>query len=253
MKRNVLNPTRSTRWATGVKWGILLPLAVGCLSLAIPKPTSAQEQMMRLLSVSGQGLESVETTLTQVQLGVEVQARSAEDAQRQAAQQSSAVVELVRSRNVSKLQTTGIALNPVYNYDGGEQRIIRYSASNTIQFELPTEQAGSILDDAVQAGATRINSVSFIASDEAIAQAQRQALRVATEDAQAQAEAVLSVLGLSSQEVVGIQVNHASAPVPPPMPFQRQMAAEAASFDASTPVVGGEQDVRATVTLQIRY
>jgi uncharacterized protein len=229
----------------------IVPLAVGLLGLALIQPVFAQEEAdMRTLTVTGQGTESIPTTLSQVRLGVEVQGETAEEVQQEAAQRSSAVVELLRSRNVQELQTTGITLTPNYSYENNRQRLIGYIATNTVSFEIPTERTGTLLDDAVQAGATRIDSVSFIAADEAIATARQQALREATQDAQEQADAVLESLNLSRQEIVRIQIN-GSSPTPPPMPYYRAEAAQA--LDASTPVVGGNQEVQASVTLEIRY
>ncbi|MEO1149345.1 MAG: SIMPL domain-containing protein, partial [Cyanobacteria bacterium J06638_22] len=134
-------------------------------------------ELMRTLTVTGEATESIQTTLTQVHLGVEVQANNAEAAQEEAAQRSNAVIEFLRSREVDQLETTGISLYPVYDYSNNRQRITGYTASNTVSFQLPTEDAGTVLDNAVEAGATRINGVSFIATDEAIAAARQDALR----------------------------------------------------------------------------
>jgi len=232
----------------GRPWTALLPLAVGCLSLVMMKPVLAEEPLTRVLTVTGEGTEAVATSQSQVQLGVEVQGETAEEVQQEAARRSAAVVEFLRSRNVSNLRTTGIVLNPVYNYTDGNQRIVGYIANNTVQFRVPTEVAGIILDEAVEVGATRIDSVSFIASDEAMNRAQQQALREATDDALQQAETILDALGLSRQEIVTIQVNNMSRPPVYPI-AQRANLADA----PSTPVIGGEQDVMASVTLQIRY
>lgn len=244
-----------TRSMSRLRARYLLPLALGLASLTITLPAYAQqapEQMMRTITVTGQGSEDIPTTITQVRLGVEVQGRTAEEVQREAARRSTSVVQLLRSRNVQKLQTTGINLNPIYNYENNTQRITGYSATNTVSFEIPTEQAGTILDDAVNAGASRIDGVSFVASDEAIAVARQQALREATQEARQQAQVVLESLSLSEREIVGIQINSAGAPPPPPIPYAA-LAQRAEAADATTPVVGGEQEVQATVTLQIRY
>jgi len=251
-----MKSTMVTRSIFAVRARYLLPLALGLASLTIPVPANAQpapEQIMRTITVTGQGREEIPTTITQVRLGVEVQGRTAEQVQREAAQRSAAVVELLRSRNVQRLQTTGISLNPIYNYENNTQRITGYSATNTVSFEIPTAQAGSILDDAVRAGASRIEGVSFIASDEAIATARQQALREATQEARQQAQVVLESLNLSEREIVGIQINGAGAPPPPPIPYAALAAARSESADVPTPVVGGEQQVEASVTLQIRY
>jgi hypothetical protein len=226
-----------------------------CLTLTLVSflgldAAAAQEQRIRTLSVTGRGVEAIPTTETQVALGVEVQGKTAAEVQQEAARRSSAVVALLRSRQVQKLETTGITLSPTYTYENNEQRLMGYIATNTVSFRLNTQSAGTLLDDAVQAGATRIQGVSFVAADSAIEQAQKQALKKATQDAQAQADAVFSALNLKRGEILNIQVNGASAP--PPM--YRQLAVRrAAAADATTPVVGGEQQIEASVTLQFGY
>ncbi|MEA5550846.1 SIMPL domain-containing protein [Anabaena cylindrica UHCC 0172] len=247
MHRNILS---SSRVQTG-NFGKALSLTL-ILFMIFTLPVSAQEKekLWRTLTVSGRGMEAIPTTLSQVSLGVEIQGKTAQEVQKEAASRSSAVVALLKSRNVDKLTTTGVRLNPVYSYTNNIQRITGYAASNTVSFRVPTDKVGTLLDEAVKTGATQISGVSFIASDDAIANAQKQALKKATQDAQQQADAVLNTLGLQAKEVVSIQVNGASAP-PPPMLYRSE--AKLTNADASTPVIGGEQEVQASVTLQISY
>lgn len=239
-------PISAAAW----KVGTALALGLSLISLAVPRPSLSQEKLLRTLTVTGQGKEMVATTITQVRLGVEAEGETAKGVQAEVARRSNSVVELLRSRQVEKLETTGISLEPNYRYNEGNRTLIGYVARNLVSFRVPTQQAGTILDDAVKAGASRIDGVSFVAADAVIATAQKTALREATQDAQAQADAVLDSLGLSRQEIVGIQVNGAFAPPPRPV--------EAAKFtqDAAampSPVIGGDQEVNASVTLQIRY
>lgn len=223
-------------------------LSLGLVSLPLITPAFAQEQRIKTLTVSGEGMVMIPTTLTQVQLGVEVQGKTAEEVQEEAARRTTAVIDLLRSRNVEKLETTGIRLNPTYSYANEQQRLTGYSATNTVTFRLPTEKAGSLMDDAVQAGATRIDGISFVATDAEISKAQQQAVKLAIQDAELQASTVLSTLNLTRREIIGIQVNNASIPVPMPVMYKAENVAA-----PSTPVIGGEQQVRASVTLQISY
>lgn len=207
--------------------------------------------MRRTLTVTGRGVENVQTTEAEVRLGVEAQGKTASEVQQAVARRSSAVVSLLRSRNVARLQTTGINLSPNYNYASGKQQLVGYIGSNIVSFRVATDQSGALLDQAVKAGATRIDGISFIASDETINQARRQALREATQDALTQASAVLGSLNLTQREIVNIQVNGAGVSPPPPMPLQRE--ALSAADAAPTPVIGGEQEIETSVTLQVSY
>lgn len=228
-----------------------LPIAL-LIGVASVQPGWAEEKiMLRTLTVTGQGTETIPTTLSEVSLGVQVQGKAPSSVQQEAARKSNAVVTLLKSRNVEKLKTTGIRLNPTYSYKDNVRKIEGYEATNIVSFRVTTERAGKLLDEAIKAGATRINSVSFVATDEEITQARQQALKEATQDAQTQAKAVFSSLGLNSKEIIQIKVNNAS--VPQPVLYRRSVLASPMAEAAPTPVVGGEQEVGASVTLQISY
>jgi len=211
----------------------------------------AQERLARTLTVTGQGEEMVQTSLVQVRLGVEVQGKTAQAAQQEVARRSESVVALLRSRQVDKLETSGVSLNPNYSYQEGRPPVITgYTATNIVSFQVSAARAGAILDEAVKAGATRIDGISFIATDSALQAARQQAIQEAIQEAQAEAGVVLAALNLRQQEIVGIQVNGAAPP-----PFIPRPMLEAAQQDATarTPIIPGEQEVQASVTLQIRY
>jgi uncharacterized protein len=225
-----------------------VPLMLGLVALPaitplllVAQPAQAQSVTKRILSVSGRGVEKIPTTLARVNLGVQVEGKSAQH-----------VVNLLKSRNVDELQTTGITLNPNYDYIDNRQVLKGYIGTNTVSFKVSNKEAGAILDDVVEAGASRIDGISFTATDEAIAAAEKLALKKATEDAQAQAQAVLSALGFQSKEIVGIQINGAAAPQPVVQQMMAFESAQRVSKDA-TPVVGGNQTVDGSVTLQIVY
>jgi uncharacterized protein YggE len=184
-----------------------------------------------------------------VRLGVEVQGKEAGKVQRETANRSDAVVKFLRSRQVEKLETTGISLQPNYDYSNNQRRLIGYIGANLISFQIDIAQAGILIDEAVKVGATRIDGVSFTAGESAIAAAQRTALIKATEQAREQATIVLQALGLVAKETVSIQVGNTGNPVP----IARSEAVFRSADAASSPVIGGEQTLRAAVTLEISY
>ena len=239
----------------------LLPLVLGIASLGFVNPVGAQERIARTLTVSGRGVETIPTTITRVELGVEVQGKNANEVQQELARRSSVVVEALRSRNVENLQTSGISINPVYASTNNLQNILQdilqdipreltgYRGVNIVSFRIAPDRAGQIMDAAVQAGATRINGVSFTATEAAIDLAQQQALRLAAQDAQRQADTVLGALNLTRRDIVNIQINGAT---PPPVLLQAQFT-RAMGGDATTPVLASDQKVEAAVTLTISY
>jgi uncharacterized protein YggE len=236
-----------------------LCLVLGLISLTSCQslPTNAETRnvvsLARTLTVAGKGEINIPTSMAQVRLGVEIQGKTAQAVQQQVAKRSQAVVELLKTRKVEKLETTGIRLNPNYSNKDGKQTITGYSATNMVSFQINTDKSGTLLDDAIQAGATRIEGIQFVAADEAIAQAQQQAIQKASEDAKKQADAALSALNLSQREVMSIQINGAYPPQPVIYNSPAVARENTSQKTADTPIIPGEQKVQQTVTLQIRY
>jgi uncharacterized protein len=218
-------------------------------------PAQAQSMVrsLRTLTVSGRGTEAIPTTIAQVRLGVEAQGKTAAEVQSVIAKRSNAVVAYLKAQNVEKLETTGVNLNPVYSYENNRQVLTGYSGSNMVVFRTSNQVAGEIIDQAVKSGASRIDGISFVATDDAITAAQKVALKRATQEAQAQAQAVLSTLNFTQKEIIGIQINNAT-PRPRPMELENaQMLRSVKMADTPTPILGGEQTIEATVTLEISY
>jgi uncharacterized protein len=223
------------------------------LVVGITPGTSQERRTARTITANGRGVVTISTTLSQIRLAIESTGKTPTSAQQEAAKRSTQVINYLKTQQVDKLQTTGINLNPTYSYQNGSNpKITGYTATNSISFRVMNDRAGAILDAAVKNGATRIDGVNFIASDQAIATAQLQALKQATQDAQRQADAVLETLNLKRKEVINIQINSASTPAPIPL-AQESLRAKFADATATTPVVGGDQQVEAAVTLDIGY
>ena len=231
------------------KFCLAFLLSLILINTVLVMPSYANTRELRTITVTGEGIENIATSQAIVRLGVEVQGKEAGKVQREVASRSDAVVKFLRSRQVEKLETTGISLQPNYDFSNNQRRLIGYIGANLISFQIDIAEAGSLIDEAVKVGATRIDGVSFTAGESAIAAAQRTALIKATEQAREQATIVLQALGLLPKETVSIQVGNTGNPVP----IARSEAVFRSADAASSPVIGGEQTLRAAVTLEISY
>lgn len=200
---------------------------------------------MGTLTVTGRGVETVPTTRVQVRLGVEMQGRTASRVQQLVAQRSTAVVELLQSREVEQLQTTGVSLQPAYDSDRSQTS--GFIGTNLVSFCTALENVGALLDAAVDAGATRIDQIDWLAADEALKEARQAALQRATQDGLIQAQAVLDALQFNQGEIISIEVHEAgSSPG-----FAMRM--KAAPGQDLTPILQHPQQVQVSVILQISY
>ncbi|MEN9232391.1 MAG: SIMPL domain-containing protein [Thermostichus sp. DG02_5_bins_236] len=235
--------------------GLGMVLAVGVLSWTLMGSGGVManpSEGSRILTVTGQGSTPVETSIAQIRLGVILRGDSAQTVQQQVAERSERLVNRLKELQVNALQTTGLSLYPQYDYRDGQSHLTGVQGQNSVQFEVPVASAGQVLDEAVAAGATQVESVSFRAEDAALVQARSHALAQAVEDAQHQAQDVLGALNLTLGSVERIQIHSDGRVTPPPVPLAAS-ADFARSEIASTPVEGGEQRVHAQVTLEIRY
>lgn len=225
-----------------------LPLAA---IAAVAAPAAAAD-----VTVSAQGpvveLSVTETVkarpdLAEVGAGVTTEAATAVEAMRLNAKQMSRVVARIRSLGIAEddVQTTGINLNAVYDYNGQRPVFRGYQASNRVSVTLrKVDDTGKVLDALVAAGATDLSGPSFSIADDTAAQAQ--ARKAAVQKAEKMAREYAEWSGYTGVRVLKISEGVQAGP---PMPLMRAVAMEAA--DSSTPVQPGL--VGTAVTVLITY
>ncbi|WP_066555463.1 SIMPL domain-containing protein [Croceicoccus bisphenolivorans] len=167
--------------------------------------------------------------------GVTTRAQTAVAAMQQNATQMDAVLKKLKALGVpdNRIQTSGITLNPQYQYNNSTQqpRFLGYDATNTVSIELrDLERVGPVLDALVAAGANNLNGPTWGVVDDTSRKAQ--ARKAAFDQAMAQAREYARMAGygnvrlLAIEESMGysqpmydramaIQTN--AAPPPPPM------------------------------------
>ena len=191
-----------------------------------------------------------EPDLVTLGAGVTTQARTAVEAMRANATQMNAVIERIKALGIPErdIQTTGISLGAMYDYNQQTQRQVfrGYQASNRVSIKLRAiDRTGEVLDSLVAAGATDLSGPDWSIDDDTAARAQ--ARRQAMETARAQALEYARAAGYSDVRL--LEISETIAPQPP-MPFLRQVRAEAADAGGTRAQPGM---VQAGVTVRVSY
>ena len=208
------------------------------------------------LTVGGRGEVSVAPDRAILRLGAVAQATKASEAQSQVNQVVQNIIKGIKSLGVAdkSIATIDLSIYPVYGNQPPEpqeqptQPVIRgYRASNIIRVEIEKlESLGGVIDAGLDAGANRIEGLSFDLRDDGESRAQ--ALRLATEEADAKANAIARAMGV---DIVGIkQISEAGINlVRPQMDSGPVFSARA----AATPVQAGQIRVEASLTVSYYF
>lgn len=184
--------------------------------------------------------------------GVSTEAATATEALRLNSVEMKKVVDRIKSLGIAArdIQTTGINLNPRYDYDQTTQRQIfrGYQASNRVSIKLrKVADTGRVLDALVAAGATDLNGPTFSIDDDTAAK--KQARERAVARATAQAKDYAGMFGYSGARVLAINESLTGMP----MPFESAKL-RVVSADVSAPVAPVEPGmVSAGVTVTVTF
>lgn len=219
-------------------------------------PTHPPYEPIPAVTVTGTGEVRTAPDEAVVRLGVVAQMEQAQEAQQLASRVARGILEAVAALGVPEeaVQTSQLVLQPVYEQAAPRQqvptepRIIAYRASNVVSVRLADlTKIGPVIDAGIEAGANRVEGVSFQLRDDRAAR--EEALRKAVAEARAKASAMADALGVTLGPV--LEAREGGVTVERPQFVQaRMMSLEAGGGD--TPVAAGEVSVSATVTLRYR-
>ncbi len=187
-----------------------------------------------------------------INTGVQTRAMTAKDAIAQNAGQIDKLIAALTKAGIERkdLQTSGINLNPQYDYSNRPNneppKFIGYEASNQLTVTVrKIAKAGELIDIMVGAGATNINGPSFGIADTGPleTQARTKAIKSAGERATFYAQAA----GYKSARLIGIsEAGQSGRPI---IVTAARMAA--APMDVATKVEPGQ--LSTSITLSFRY
>jgi len=197
--------------------------------------------------VTGEGKVTVVPDVAILNLGVEAQAATVAEAQRQAAEAMDAVMKELDKQGVAKkdIKTQQYSIYPVKRWEKEQEILIGYRVTNMLTAKIrKVDNTGIIIDAVVRAGEDyiRINGISFIVDDPASYYGE--ARKKAMADAAAKAEQLADLGGVKLGKP--IYINESGGYIP--IIREYQMKAEAGPVPAPTPPISpGETEIRLTV------
>jgi uncharacterized protein YggE len=238
------------------RW-VALGLAAGLVVAAIASPAFSPRQLLaadpatsveHTISVAGAGRVILSPDTADLRLGVTATAKTVKDARARAAEAMTAVLASLRELGIADrdMQTTVLSLQPVYDYTTSPKppRLTGYSLTNAISVTIrDLAKVGDAIDDALAAGATSLDGVSFRVADQTAAE--KQAREAAMAEAKAKATTLANAAGVSITGVQSIGENVS----PVPYPIYYGYAERAAAADVQTPVMPGTSEVSVTVAV----
>ena len=222
------------------------PQAAPAAAGLVPAVNASSTDTQPAITVHGTGTVTLTPDMATVILGVDARASTAKAAQASASASMNAVIAAVKRHNIAAadMATVSISLGPVYDYSGNSQKLVGWEAQQSLSVkDRNLADTGSLIDDAVAAGANSVQGVTLSVADPSAATAQARSAAVA--DAKARAQGLASAAGVTLGSPISIE--ETSAPTPTPV----AVAAPAGGAMASTPIVPGSFEV--TVTVDITY
>lgn len=230
---------------------LVVSVTMGSLSLA--QNVDAQEvtpfpSREKTISVAGIASASVKPDLLNVNFGVETQEKTAKQALDSNSELMNKVISAIKQAGIpeSEIGTSSFNISPVYDsYEDKltgrwTQELIGYRVANVITVStVKLDSAAGIIDNAVSAGANRVDSVYFTLSPAKQQTLKDDLLGKAVINAKAKAEKALAPL---DHKIIGVKlVSLDEFSIPTPMYNRVAYAME--DSRAPTPVFSSDQDV----------
>ena len=193
----------------------------------------------------GEASIAVKPDLAKVAIAVTTQAGTAQAASTENATKSTAVfaaLEQAVGRN-GEIRTISFTVAPTYTYPReGNPVLTGFIVTNMVEVTVSDlNLTGRVIDTAISAGATRVDSLRLLLKDEEPTRAQ--VLRLAGQKARARAEAIAAGLNVRVGQLMSAEEGGATFGVSPEL----RTGAPAA---ITTPIETGTLEVRAQMTVQ---
>ncbi len=228
-----------------MKRALLLPAALAALALA-STAFAADAPTPRSISVQGNGSMTAIPDMAIARSGIESRGATPEEALAANTKVMNAVMAAIKRHGIAErdFETSSFAVNPVYGQatPRGVMIIEGYQVTNQVSVRLrDIAKLGGLLSSLVEAGANRLNGVSFDIAEPA--PLMDEARKAALADARKRADLYATAAGVKVARVLSISEG-GSMQAPQPMILRAMKAGGEA-----VPIAAGEQAINASVSV----
>lgn len=229
-------------------------LWAGALMLVFAAGAAAQERPPRLVTMTGQGVVQGTPDRAFVTVGVEIRNPDTKVAQEQAAVAMQNIQDRLKSLGIpeSALPTSSFNVTQDWEYVQNRRNLRGYVVSNQMEVRVDDiANVRQVIDQAIAAGANVIHGVRWdMKNRDAL---ERQALRLAFEDARARAQVIADAAGAILRDVIEVQEARAGMPVP--VRYRASLGSGGVGGgvgEGLTVINPGEMEIRAAVTVSFQ-
>jgi len=216
--------------------------------------SEGDEEPKYLINVNGNARIGADPEKVEVYLGAETTASTAKKSQ----QDNANIMQAIRSSlwligvSSDDIETTQYTLTVVQHWDKDTEKyvITGYKTTHIIKIEsTDINKAGDIIDESVQSGANKVNSVVFSLTDDKINEMRLEALRKAGTNAKEKAEAIADSLGVNIKGVYSASEGYVYY-----TPYvQRGYEVAAVAEAAPTEISPGQIEVSASLSVSYEF
>ena len=204
-------------------------------------------------TINGEGKVSGQPTLAQVSLGLYSEGMDVPKVQEANATKVNAIIAAMKQLGISgdDLQTANYSIQPKYQYTDGNQIIVGYTVSQSVNVKVrDLTKVGAVVSKAGELGANQVNGVTFTIDEPS--DLEQQARAEAIDDARKKADELARAMGVTIVRIVTFSET-SGTPTPPPM-YAFRDAAGAAPAPVAPDIQPGSLDVTSnvSVTFEIR-
>ena len=225
---------------------LILAMVLGACGTAAAQGEQTQPEP-RTLNVNGKAEMTLTPDIAYINIGVHTENKDATEAVSSNNSQAQQIMDALKAAGVAEkdMSTINFSIYPSFQYnDDGTLKTTVYMVDNTVKVTVRNlQQIGSLLEDAVSAGANNIGGIQFDVADKSAAISEARAAAIS--NAQANALEIAQAAGVTLGDIQNISFYDNNQP----SPIMYGKGLDTAAPSMAVPVTPGQMSISVEVNI----